>query len=67
MILLAINEVVDKFIFFYLQEELEALRAKFEKVDKERQELKQHNEKLDSRVSTWLLSYFFDFSHIIMG
>ena len=36
----------------FLQEELEALRAKFEKVDKERQELKQHNEKLDSRVST---------------
>merc|ERR1711874_736455 len=32
-------------------EELEALRAKFEKVDKERQELKQHNEKLDSRLS----------------
>ena len=51
----------------FLQEELEALRAKFEKVDKERQELKQHNEKLDSRVSTWLLSCFFDFSHIIMG
>merc|ERR1712037_588668 len=32
-------------------EELEALRAKFEKVDKERHELKQHNEKLDSRLS----------------
>ena len=50
-----------------LQEELEALRAKFEKVDKERQELKQHNEKLDSRVSfslfifthfCWLIAIF---------
>ena len=62
MILLAINEVVDKFIFFYLQEELEALRAKFEKVDKERQELKQHNEKLDSRVSFSL----FIFTHFLL-
>ncbi len=33
------------------QEELEALRARLEKVDKERLELKQTNEKLESRVS----------------
>ena len=45
-----------------LQEELEALRAKFEKVDKERQELKQNNEKLDSRVSFSL----FIFTHFLL-
>ncbi len=38
-------------IFLYPQEELDALRAKFEKVEKERQELRQQNEKLESRVS----------------
>lgn len=37
---------------FNFQEELEALRAKFEKVEKERTELKQQTEKLESRVST---------------
>ena len=33
------------------QEELDALRAKYEKAEKERQELRQNNEKLESRVS----------------
>ena len=56
---------VDKFLWIF-QEELEALRAKFEKVDKERQELKQHNEKLDSRVSTWLLSFIFSIFHTLL-
>lgn len=37
-------------IFLGLQEELDVLRAKFEKMDKERQELRQQNEKLESRV-----------------
>ena len=37
---------------FVLQEELDVLRAKFEKIDKERQELRTQNEKLESRVCT---------------
>ena len=35
-----------------LQEELDVLRTKFEKMDKERQELRTQNEKLESRVCT---------------
>lgn len=35
-----------------LQEELEALKAKLEKVEKEKNELKVSNERLESRVST---------------
>ena len=35
---------------FIAQEELEALKARLEKVEKERTELKQTNEKLESRV-----------------
>lgn len=48
-----IHEIVlhSKVTISHFQEELEALRAKFEKVDKERLELKQQNEKLESRVS----------------
>ena len=38
-----------------LQEELDVLRTKFEKMDKERQELRQQNEKLESRVRPKIL------------
>ena len=39
-------------LYLVLQEELDVLRAKFEKIDKERQELRTQNEKLESRVCT---------------
>ena len=38
-------------IFQQLQEELEALKARLEKVERERNEFKQTNERLESRVS----------------
>ena len=41
------------------QEELDALRVKFEKAEKERQELKQTNEKLESRVSFSLFLWYY--------
>ena len=46
------NDFLTRYICFVLQEELDVLRAKFEKMDKERQELRTQNEKLESRVCT---------------
>lgn len=37
---------------FAFQDELEVLRARLEKSEKERQDLKHENEKLEARVST---------------
>ena len=41
-----------KFDGYFFQDELESLRARFEKIEKERNELKIANERLESRVST---------------
>ena len=46
-----VKRFFDNFCFVF-QEELDVLRAKFEKMDKERQELRTQNEKLESRVCT---------------
>lgn len=39
------------FITFYLQYELEQLKAKLEKLEKERNEYKTQSEKMENRVS----------------
>ena len=47
-----------KFDGYFFQDELESLRARFEKIEKERNELKIANERLESRVSTRRIPIF---------